>query len=323
MRGPVRGICSRPSASTPLWGDRSHQATITFETGATAILTWSFFERRFNADPAILGKTIHLNSRTYCGNGVLPAWFQYPDSKIQLWVPSQVGESPVAVLSHYIHIGHVVARLTASASPSAALQEVSAVEYQLYTRYTERDRSSEAGRCKTAARRYRRRRADPAVCSAGSHNLSALDCLPQSLQSAGSALGGATPREMAIRSALGSSRLSLIRQQLTESLLISLSGGALGLVLSLGATEWLIRHWTELPSMGTMCILMCWQLGSHSALCCWLVFWRGCCRRSRRRAAPSWRRCRKTGRVIGASVGRASLRGGAVRQRRWRWRWCC
>jgi len=61
------------------------------------------------------------------------------------------------------------------------------------------------------------------------------------------ARSAARRREMAIRSALGSNRLSLIRQQLTESLLICLSGGALGLLLSLGATEWLTRHWSELP----------------------------------------------------------------------------
>src|SRR4029077_1485223 len=52
-------------------------------------------------------------------------------------------------------------------------------------------------------------------------------------------------REMAIRSALGSSRLSLIRQQLTESLLICLSGGALGLLLSVAAMTWLSQHGSE------------------------------------------------------------------------------
>jgi predicted permease len=61
------------------------------------------------------------------------------------------------------------------------------------------------------------------------------------------ARSAARRREMAIRSALGSSRMSLIRQPLTQSLLICLSGGILGVLLSLAATAWLVRHWTELP----------------------------------------------------------------------------
>ena len=65
------------------------------------ILSWSFFERRFNGDPAILGKTIRLNSQTYTVIGVLPDWFQYPDPKIQMWVPWQIGVSARRYLTHY------------------------------------------------------------------------------------------------------------------------------------------------------------------------------------------------------------------------------
>ena len=68
--------------------------------GRTLILSWIFFERRFNGDPAILGKTIRLNSLNYTIVGVLPSWFQFPDPLIQLWVPWQVGESHSAVSSH-------------------------------------------------------------------------------------------------------------------------------------------------------------------------------------------------------------------------------
>src|SRR5262249_30336407 len=100
--------------------------------GATAILAWNFFKRRYNADPAILGKTIHLNGRNYTVVGVLPASFQYPDSIIQLWVPWQTELSQSTVSSHFIHIGHAVARLKASASPSAAIEEVNSTQYRIY-----------------------------------------------------------------------------------------------------------------------------------------------------------------------------------------------
>jgi predicted permease len=62
------------------------------------------------------------------------------------------------------------------------------------------------------------------------------------------ARGAARQKEVAIRGALGAQRLTLIRAQLTESLLICLAGGAGGVLLSLAATQWLSSAWKELPS---------------------------------------------------------------------------
>jgi predicted permease len=230
-----------PALGRPFLSDDDH-----IGAGATAILTWSFFKRRFNADPAILGKTIHLNSQTYTVIGVLPAWFQYPDSKIQLWVPWRIGVSPEATSSHYIHVGHVVARLRASASPSAALQEISGVEYELYTRFRGMGPMEQGVIAKPLLEDIVGDVKTPLyVLLAAVLCLLLIACL--NLSNLLVARSAARRREMAIRSALGSSRLSLIRQQLTESLLICLSGGALGLLLSVAATKWLIGHWTELP----------------------------------------------------------------------------
>jgi predicted permease len=213
---------------------------------STVILSWNFFERRFNGDPGILGKTVRLNGRIYTIIGVLPAWFQYPDPKIQLWVPWQIGESPDAILSHYIHIGHVVARLSASASGAAALQEISAVEHGLYTRLRGSGPMEQGVIAKPLLEDIVGDVKTPlCVLLAAVVCLLLIACL--NLSNLLVARSAARRREMAIRSALGSSRLSLIRQQLTESLLICLIGGALGLLFSVGATRWLIRHWTELP----------------------------------------------------------------------------
>ena len=214
--------------------------------GSTVILSWGLFERRFNADPGILGKAIRLIRQTYTVIGVMPNWFQFPDPKIQLWVPWQLDVPADAVLNHYNHILHVVARLKPGVSAPAAIQEVSAVEHQLYTRYRgtgpmEQDAIAKplledvVGDVKTPL--Y--------VLLAAVICLLLIACL--NLSNLLVARSAARRREMAIRRALGSSRLSLIQQQLTQSLLICLTGGALGLLLAVGATEWLIRHWTGLP----------------------------------------------------------------------------
>ena len=61
------------------------------------------------------------------------------------------------------------------------------------------------------------------------------------------ARAAARRKEIAIRTALGSSRARLCREQLTESLLICVAGGAVGLVLAVWATRWLTTRWVDMP----------------------------------------------------------------------------
>ena len=62
------------------------------------------------------------------------------------------------------------------------------------------------------------------------------------------ARSAAQQKEIAVRSALGARRMTLIRDQLMESLLVSLAGGVAGVLLSLAATKWLANTWRDLPS---------------------------------------------------------------------------
>ncbi|MGA9305355.1 MAG: ABC transporter permease, partial [Candidatus Sulfotelmatobacter sp.] len=101
----------------------------------TVILDWSLFKRRFNGDPAIVGKTIRLNSQTYTVVGVLPGWFTYPDPEVQLWTPYRLEENPQNIESHFNHMGHVVARLKPGVSREQATQQASGVQHQLFLRY--------------------------------------------------------------------------------------------------------------------------------------------------------------------------------------------
>lgn len=212
----------------------------------TAILSWSLFERRFNHNPAVLGKSVRLNGQLYTVIGVLPSWFQYPDPKIQLWVPWKIEIPRVIQLSHYDHIGYVVGRLKPDIHSTVAIQELSAVQYQIYLRL------NGSGPVK------------PGVASTPLLEdmvgqvktplyvlLSAVVCLlfiaSLNLSNLLVARAAARRREMAIRSALGSSRLCLIRQQLTESLLICLGGGVVGLSFANVGTRWVTTHWDGLP----------------------------------------------------------------------------
>jgi predicted permease len=212
----------------------------------TAILSWSFFARRFNHDPAVLGKTIRLNGQAYTVIGILPDWFQYPNAKIQLWVPWQIEVPRDALWSHYYHIGSVIARLKAGVSATAPIQEVSAAQYEIYLRFNGTGPVEQGaiarplledmvGDVKTLL--Y--------VLLAAVICLLLVACL--NLSNLLVARSAVRRRELAIRTALGSSRLSLIRQQLTESLLICFIGGVLGVLFATAGTRWVTTHWEELP----------------------------------------------------------------------------
>jgi putative ABC transport system permease protein len=81
------------------------------------------------------------------------------------------------------------------------------------------------------------------------------------------ARSAARQKEVAVRSALGAQRFTLIREQLTESLLICISGGGAGVALSFATTRWLASAWKDLPSAQSIHVD-----GTVLAFACGLVF---------------------------------------------------
>jgi putative ABC transport system permease protein len=230
----------------PVLGRSFVSADDTDAASPTVILSWTFFKRRFNADPSIIGRTIRLNAQPYTVVGVLPQWFTYPDPKIQLWVPYHQG-IPTAILhSHYSHTSHVIARLKPGISLSRATQEVSALQHGIFTRF------GAAGPVASAVISLPLvedivgdAKAPLYLLMVAVICLLLIACL--NLSNLLVARAVARRKEMAMRSALGGSRVRLIGQQITESVLICLSGGVLGIFLASAAVRWLTTYWLNLP----------------------------------------------------------------------------
>ena len=91
-----------------------------------------FFKDALRGDPSIIGKQIRLDSAPYEIIGVLPRWFTYPDARVQLWVPYASTFDAKSFARHDMHQSHVVARLKPGVSASAAMNEVSALQYQIH-----------------------------------------------------------------------------------------------------------------------------------------------------------------------------------------------
>jgi predicted permease len=208
------------------------------------MLTWSLFQSRFSGDKSIVGKQVRIDSKPFTVVGILPAWFTYPDPEVKVWLP----HTPVFTPEEFRpdnHWSHVVARLKDKQSATAALKEVSALQYQIHMQNLGKPVAEDV---------VMRPMIDDVVedaktplivlmCSVGCMLL--IACL--NVSNLLVARGAARRKEVAIRGALGGSRWKLIQEQMTESLLISSAGGAVGWGLSVLATKWLATHWSDLP----------------------------------------------------------------------------
>ena len=92
------------------------------EAPATVVLTWGLWKRRYGGDPGILGKTILLDEHPYTVIGVLPAWFSYPDPKVQLWTALYHEKARGLMVLHEAHNFDVIGLL----KPGVTIQQATA-----------------------------------------------------------------------------------------------------------------------------------------------------------------------------------------------------
>ncbi len=208
------------------------------------LLNHAFWLRRFNADPGIVGRTLRLDGETVTVVGVMPP--EFGDRQVwgtaDLIRPMAFSDAERAVRgNHYLD---VFARL----KPDLTLAQANAGLATLAARLREEypDNNADTGyRAVTLARSRMEPRGQAMLWLilglAGFVLLIACANLAN-LQFARTALRS---RELAIRGALGAPRGRLLRQLLTENLLLAALGGLLGLLLAQWTNQWLIHNLTE------------------------------------------------------------------------------
>jgi len=189
-----------------------------------AMLGEQLWKTRYHADPAILTKTIYLNGKGFTPIGIVPDSFDFPEHA-QLWlpVPSTVAED---VFGGNTFVLFQIARLRSNATIAEARAEMEVIrknelpKADSTTPMTVRTlRDSLAGDARPAALML--------FGAVGFVLLIACADVANLLL----ARGATRTREVAVRRALGATRPRLIRQFLSESVLLSLAGGGLGLML--------------------------------------------------------------------------------------------
>lgn len=247
----------------PAWGRTFTETEDRPQGERVVLLTWSLFQRRFAGDPSIIGKRVHLDTIPATVVGVLPSWFTYPDARIQLWIPYAQTFSPE---DYGIHDGHqslVVARLRPGVSAESATREVSALQYRIHLANASKPVAEDVWSRPMIDDLVRNVRTPLFVLLGAVGCMLLIACL--NLANLLVARSAAHRKEVAIRGALGGSRFVLIREQMMESLLICLTGGGLGLLLSLASTWWLAAHWRNLPRADSVHVDG-WVLAFASAL---------------------------------------------------------
>ena len=204
------------------------------------LLSWSLWQRRFGGSQGIVNQTVRLNRQVYTVVGVMPRDFAFPDATTQIWMPARsyftAREMTPLDMHNFVSIG----RLRPGVSVGQGQADLSAISLEVHNAHRDNPFIAPAAKLKPLIEAMVGDIRKPLyVLFAATGCLLLIACL--NVANLLVARVAARHKEMVIRAALGAGRLRLLRERLTESLLLVSAGGVLGVALAYGAVQWLVR----------------------------------------------------------------------------------
>jgi putative ABC transport system permease protein len=221
-----------------------------------AIISHTVWRDNFGGDPSAIGGSLAIDGRQFTIIGVMPAGFRYPGGT-EVWVAPEreVPEVPIDIgdvtQNRGLHYLAVIGRLAPGVTLERARGEMDTIAARLATQYHEG--AQEHGATVEPLKQIMVGDVRPLLLIL--LGAVGLVLLTACANVANLMLARARVRsmEMGVRSALGATRLRLVRQAFTESVLIALLGGTLGLLVSAAATRLLLRAGAEvIPQVGVV-----------------------------------------------------------------------
>ena len=219
--------------------------------GPVAILSYDLWQRRFGGRPDVPGTTMRANGQTYTIVGVMPRGFRFPigylSSDVQIWTPLVLTDAQKA--SRKDIVLEVVARLQPGVTRVRAQASLSAVAARLARAYPETNKDWGVSLMPLADRGVAEFRGLFGLLSAAVGLVLLIACA--NIANLLLARGMERQKELSVRTALGAQRSRLIRQLMTEGLLLSFSGGLLGVGVGWWGTRLLaaLAPAREMPAM--------------------------------------------------------------------------
>jgi putative ABC transport system permease protein len=213
-----------------------------------AIVSSELWDRSFNRDPKVLGRQVKINGITTRIVGVMPPRFDVHDQKVELWLPLTLDpQNPGSRGGHFLYL---VGRLKAG----TRIQEARADVEQLLATWQDRSKAQHNPNPKTHRLRVDDLKADVVgnvqtalwVLQGAVAFVLLIACA--NLANLLLARADSRHREFAVRSALGAGRGRLVRQFVTEGVVIALVGGVLGIAIAgLGLRTLLLAYPDSIP----------------------------------------------------------------------------
>src|SRR5262245_38344931 len=213
------------------------------------VINYALWQRRFGGSPAVLGSSIRLDGELHTVIGVMPNGFDYPTSSVQVWLPVGRQLNPNFKTQRGNNRFYVLGRLRNGVTVPQARTEVDGIAARIREEHPA-ELTGKGGNVITLADRVVSRVKPMLLLLLGAVAcvllIACVNVCNLLLARAVGARG-----EIAIRLALGASPGRIVRQFLTESLLLSFSGAGMGLVLARFGTDVLINMAGYIPRIET------------------------------------------------------------------------